>query len=321
MTLPRFSEDMTTEDLMRISDPSGEPSYDREALESIYGKARKATGKETGRYDAAMKALVDPFLKAQRERIGRGVTPQKAAAIQALIGQIATSPSGALGGLLDPEKGMARTLEKLGEIDTAQAERESEFATTEFGIKEKDLTTKHQRTLDVIKSNKELELIFNGLPTKQKKDFLNRFTTVSGAYANWLKAKAALIAAQNKSLTKGDLKGPLAKKITELVGQGTGISATLNEEGNLVTLDGETLTTDDAQKLGRFQSKFIGIYTKIRKTVDTDLEAAYLAYEKIWGKKPDISDDIGITVDVNEQEPNTVGNKIPLFTNPRKKLQ
>ena len=114
----------------------------------------------------------------------------------------------------------------------------------------------------------------------------------------------------------------MLKKITELVGQGTGISAILNDDGNLTTLDGERLDPADARKLGRFQSKFIGIYTRIRKTVDTDLEAAYLAYEEIWGKKPDISDDIGITVDVNGEVPTIPNSKIPTFDpNARKKIQ
>ena len=279
-------EDITLDDISRISMPV-EGAYDREKLEPIYEKARKASGKETGRYDAAMKALVDPFLEAQRERIGRGVTPQKAAAIQALIGQIATSPSGALGGLLDPEKGVARTLEKLGEIDTAQAERESEFATTEFGIKEKDLTTKHQRTLGVIKSNKELELIFNELPEKRKKAFLNNFKTVSGAYANVLNARAALLKARNAANKKGELKATVNKQLDNLVLHGLEFSSKTDKKGDIQILGttGQFLKPADSATLARTTAKMLKAFGKYKEKM-SDPHALAAAFTEVFPEEP-----------------------------------
>tara|TARA_R100000687_G_scaffold22745_1_gene18848 strand:- start:624 stop:1811 length:1188 start_codon:yes stop_codon:yes gene_type:complete len=279
-------EDITLDDISRISMPV-EGAYDRETLESIYGKARKASGKETERYDAAMKALVDPFLEAQRGRLGRGVAPQKGAAIQNLIGSLATNPGGVLAGLFDEKRGAGATLKELGEIDVAQAGRESEFATTEFGIKEKDLSTKHQRTLDVIKSNKELELIFNELPEKRQKAFLDRFKTVSGAASNILNAKAALLKARNASLKKGDLKGPLNNAVLGMIARGLTLETKLDSSGNVQIVDKSLLNPGKAAEAGRVESRFRKAFSKHRKNVSDDNEALSLAYEEIFGEKPE----------------------------------
>jgi len=138
----------------------------------------------------------------------------------------------------------------------------------------------------------------------------------------WVKLGIDLKTALAKSQKGGELKSPLAQKITEMVGFGTGISAKLNEKGELITLDGKILKPNDARKLGQAMQKFMEVYARHRKKSGiTDIEAAAITYKEVFPEKspPPNGEEKKIKDDKPQRLP---GSSVPSFKyNARKKSQ
>jgi hypothetical protein len=285
------------------------PSLDPNRVRKVLQDQATSMSEERTRQATERKALTDPLIQSLEKGRGAGSAARKSGAIFTGIANMMKNPSGALVGLITSG---GEVLSEIGKITREDAKFEADLAVKIFGIRKADLTEEHKAALQTIIEDGNIQKTLLELPGKARAAFLDELV------------KTATIAEKRSKLHKGvgELKGPLAKKITEMVGQGTGISATLNEEGNLVTLDGKTLKKGDAQKLGRLQAKFMEVFAKHRKKKGiTDIEAAAITYKEIWGKDF-VETKVEVEAEVNPESNQIGSTDIPTFNpNARKKSQ
>ena len=265
------------------------PYLDPNVVSKILQDQATRVSDERIRQATERKELTDPLVKSLESGRGAGSAARKFGALQKGIASMMNNPSGVLVGLITAS---GPVLDEIGKITQEDAKIEADIAAKIFGIRKADLTEEHKAALQTIIEDGNIQKTLLELPGKARSAYLDELV------------KTSTIAKNRMGLLKGvgELKSPIAKKISEMVGQGTGISAILNEEGNLVTLDGKTLKPSDARKLGRFQQKFMEVFAKHRKKKGiTDIEAAAITYKQIFGKEF-VETKVEVEVD---QEPTT----------------
>ena len=283
------------------------PSLDPNVVRKVLQDQATSMSEERTRQSTERKLLTDPLIQSLEKGRGAGSAARKSGAIFTGIANMMKNPSGALVGLITSG---GEVLSEIGKITREDAKFEADLAVKIFGIRKADLTEEHKAALQTIIEDGNIQKTLLELPGKARAAYLDELV------------KTSTIAKNRMGLLKGvgELKSPIAKKISEMVGQGTGISARLDKHGELVTLDGKTLKTSDAQKLGRIQQKFMEVFAKHRKKKGiTDIEAAAITYKQIFGKE---FVETKVEVEVDQEPTTALSPNIDSFNpNARKKSQ
>ena len=283
------------------------PYLDPNVVKKVLEDQATSMSEERTRQATERKQLTDPLIKSLESGRGAGSAARKFGALQKGIASMMNNPSGVLVGLITAS---GPVLDEIGKITQEDAKIEADIAAKIFGIRKADLTEEHKAALQTIIEDGNIQKTLLELPGKARSAYLDELV------------KTSTIAKNRMGLLKGvgELKSPIAKKISEMVGQGTGISARLDKHGELVTLDGKTLKASDAQKLGRFQQKFMEVFAKHRKKKGiTDIEAAAITYKQIFGKE---FVETKVEVEVDQEPTTALTPNIPSFGGrPRPKKQ
>jgi len=99
----------------------------------------------------------------------------RGAIIQKLIGVIAGSPKGALGGLLE---GAPDALKGISDLDMKLAAKEAELVDLEFKTKIEKLKERKKEKLNFINRDADMSRLYDQLPGKAKEAFLKEFSTI-----------------------------------------------------------------------------------------------------------------------------------------------
>jgi len=100
----------------------------------------------------------------------------RGAIIQKLIGVIAGSPKGALGGLLE---GAPDALKGISDLDMKLAAKEAELVDLEFKTKIEKLKERKKEKLDFINRDADMSRLYDQLPGKAKEAFLKEYSTIT----------------------------------------------------------------------------------------------------------------------------------------------
>ena len=99
----------------------------------------------------------------------------RGAIIQKLIGVIAGSPKGALGGFLE---GAPDALKGISDLDMKLAAKEAELVDLEFKTKIEKLKERKKEKLNFINRDADMSRLYDQLPGKAKEAFLKEFSTI-----------------------------------------------------------------------------------------------------------------------------------------------
>ena len=122
----------------------------------------------------------------------------RGAVIQRLIGVIAGSEKGALGGFLE---GAPDALKGISDLDMKLAAKEAELEEDKYKTKREKITKRKQEAIDFIKEDRGLARLYDSLPAKAKERYLNEYKTIRtleiSEYDKQLKHRAALAKLKN----------------------------------------------------------------------------------------------------------------------------
>ena len=113
----------------------------------------------------------------------------RAAVIQKLIGLVAGSEKGALGGFLE---GAPDALKGISDLDMKLAAKEAELEKDKFTTKRSKLKERRKEKIKLIEEDRDLTRLYDSLPAKLQARVLDQFKTLKTLETNDAKAVAAL---------------------------------------------------------------------------------------------------------------------------------
>ena len=138
--------------------------------------------------DAELDAL-DKAYFAGRESNIKNNPMARAAVIQKLIGLVAGSEKGALGGFLE---GAPDALKGISDLDMKLAAKEAELEKDKFTTKRSKLKERRKEKIKLIEEDRDLTRLYDSLPAKLQARVLDQFKTLKTLETNDAKAVAAL---------------------------------------------------------------------------------------------------------------------------------